>query len=111
MWLYTLLFTLLFQYHIQKVNPYGEVVFIDVGQGDAIFIKLPFNRGNYLIDTGGKIVFPMEEWKKKRKKFNTGEDVIIPLLKSKGIHHLDKLILTHADADHTGSATEINTKF
>lgn len=110
-WLYTLMFTLLFQYHIQKLNPYGEVVFIDIGQGDAIFIKLPFNRGNYLIDTGGNIVFPIEEWKRRRKTFNTGEDVIIPLLKSKGIHHLDKLILTHADADHTGSASQIIQNF
>ena len=43
--------------------------------------------------------------------FNTGEDVIIPLLKSKGIHHIDKLIFTHADADHTGSAAEIIQNF
>ena len=110
-WLYTLLCTLCFQYHIQKFNPYGEVVFIDVGQGDSILIKLPFNRGNYLIDTGGNVTFPIEDWKKKRKDFNTGEDVIIPLLKSKGIHHLDKLIFTHADADHTGSASEIIENF
>lgn len=111
MWLYTLVFTLLFQYHAQKFNPYGEVIFIDVGQGDAILIKLPFNRGNYLIDTGGNVLFPTEEWKKKRKTFNTGEDVIIPLLKSKGIHHLDKLIFTHADADHIGSASEVIRNF
>lgn len=110
-WVYTLMFTLLFQYHLQKLNPYGEVVFIDVGQGDAILIKLPFNRGNYLIDTGGSIVFSTEAWQKKRKTYNTGDDVIIPLLKSKGIHHLDKLILTHPDADHTGSATELLQHF
>ena len=110
-WLYTFMFTLLFQYHVQKFNPYGEVIFIDVGQGDAILIKLPFNRGNYLIDTGGNVIFPTEEWKKKRKTFNTGEDVIIPLLKSKGIHHLDKLIFTHADADHIGSASEVIRNF
>ena len=57
------------------------------------------------------LFFPTEEWKKKRKTFNTGEDVIIPLLKSKGIHHLDKLIFTHADADHIGSASEVIRNF
>lgn len=111
MWVYTLLFTLLFQYHIQKINPYGEVVFIDVGQGDAIFIKLPFNRGNYLIDTGGNMMFPTQAWQERRKMYNTGEDVIIPFLKSKGIHQLDKLILTHADTDHTGSAPNLIRNF
>lgn len=110
-WMFTLLFTLCFQYHIQKFNPYGEIVFIDVGQGDSILIKSPFNRGNYLIDTGGKAIFPTEEWKKRRKEFNTGEDIIIPFFKSKGIHHIDKLILTHADADHTGSASKIIENF
>lgn len=106
-WIYALVFILFFQYHAQKLNPFGEIIFIDVGQGDSILIKLPFNRGNYLIDTGGSIVFPTEEWKKRRKAFTTGEDIILPLLKSKGIHQLDKLILTHPDADHTGSALEI----
>lgn len=102
---------LFFQYHIQKLNPYGEVVFIDIGQGDAILIKLPFNQGNYLIDTGGAITFPVAEWQKKRKTYNTGEDVILPFLKSKGIHEIDKLILTHPDADHIGGAAEIIEHF
>ncbi|MBR8645255.1 MBL fold metallo-hydrolase [[Brevibacterium] frigoritolerans] len=84
---------------------------IDVGQGDSIFISLPFNRGNYLIDTGGQITFPIDTWAIKRKKFNTANDIIIPLLKSKGIHQLDKLILTHPDADHMGSAKELIDHF
>lgn len=47
----------------------------------------------------------------KAKKFNTADDIIIPLLKSKGIHQLDKLILTHPDADHMGSAKELIDNF
>ena len=102
---------LLLQFNLQKLSPYGEVHVIDVGQGDSILIILPFNAGNYLVDTGGQITFPLEAWKKKRKTYNTAEDTIIPLLKSKGIHHLDKLILTHADADHMGSAKELIENF
>ncbi|WP_340371735.1 DNA internalization-related competence protein ComEC/Rec2 [Peribacillus sp. FSL E2-0218] len=110
-WCGMLIVLLLFQYNIQKLSPFGEVQIIDVGQGDSILIILPFNRGNYLIDTGGQITFPIEPWAQKRKKFNTADDIIIPLLKSKGIHQLDKLILTHADADHVGSAKELIEHF
>lgn len=102
---------LLLQFNLQKLSPFGEVQVMDVGQGDSILITLPFNAGNYLIDTGGQITFPLEAWKKKRKTYNTAEDTIIPLLKSKGIHHLDKLILTHADADHMGSAKKLIENF
>ncbi|KMY50867.1 DNA internalization-related competence protein ComEC/Rec2 [Peribacillus loiseleuriae] len=102
-----LILLLLLQYNIQKLSPYGEVTFIDIGQGDSIFIKLPFNEGNYLIDTGGSISFEQEAWKQRRKAYSTGEDTVIPFLKSKGIHALDLLILTHPDADHIGSADDI----
>jgi competence protein ComEC len=98
---------LLFQYHIQAFSPYGEVTFIDIGQGDAILIKLPHNRGNYLIDTGGRVEFAQEAWKERRNTYNTAEDTIVPFLKSKSIHHLDMLLLTHPDADHIGSVQEL----
>lgn len=104
---YLLISLLIIQYNIQKLSPFGEILFVDIGQGDCIFIKLPYNRGNYLIDTGGSIAFNQEAWMERRKTYNTAEDIIIPLLKSKGIHHLDKLILTHPDADHIGSASEV----
>jgi competence protein ComEC len=87
-----------------KYSPIGEVTFIDVGQGDCIFIRLPFNQGNYLIDTGGVLSFAQEEWKKREKPFDPGESIVVPFLKSKGITKLDKLILTHGDIDHVGSS-------
>ncbi|AZV63487.1 DNA internalization-related competence protein ComEC/Rec2 [Peribacillus frigoritolerans] len=110
-WCGMIIVLLLFQYNLQRFSPFGEVQIIDVGQGDSILIILPFNRGNYLIDTGGQITFPIDKWELKRKKFNTADDIIIPLLKSKGIHQLDKLILTHPDADHMGSAKELIDNF
>lgn len=36
---------------------FGQVTFIDVGQGDSILITTPFNRKVYMIDTGGKLNF------------------------------------------------------
>jgi competence protein ComEC len=82
----------------------GEVTVIDVGQGDSIFIKLPNNLGNYLIDTGGNISFPDKKWKQKKNKYEVGKDVIVPFLKSKGVDKLDLLILTHGDMDHIGGS-------
>ncbi len=91
-------------------NPFGEVIFIDVGQGDSIFIKLPFNKGTYLIDTGGKVSFNKEIWEKKQHPFTVGEDVLVPFLKSKGVTSIDKLILTHSDLDHIGGAEAVLTE-
>jgi competence protein ComEC len=87
-----------------QINPFGEVTVIDVGQGDSILIHLPFNQGNYLIDTGGTLQFSSEPWQKRTKVFETGEDVVVPFLKGKGITRIDKLILTHGDTDHIGGA-------
>lgn len=97
-----------------KLNPFGEVSVIDVGQGDSIFIHLPFDKGNYLIDTGGTLPFGVETWQKRAKTFETGEDVVVPFLKGKGITRIDKLILSHGDMDHIGGAfaiiKELNVK-
>ncbi|AKP47879.1 DNA internalization-related competence protein ComEC/Rec2 [Bacillus smithii] len=90
-----------------RMSPYGEVTFIDVGQGDSIFIHLPFHKGNYLIDTGGHLPFQRDEWQEKSREFSVGRDILVPYLKSKGITEIDKLILTHGDYDHVGAATEI----
>lgn len=83
-------------------SPYGQVTFIDVGQGDSIFIQLPFRHGNYLIDTGGMMSFMKEDWQESRKVFDTGSDIVVPFLKSIGVTKIDKLIVTHGDVDHMG---------
>ncbi|MBF2517172.1 DNA internalization-related competence protein ComEC/Rec2 [Listeria marthii] len=86
--------------YISSFNFIGKVSFVDVGQGDSILIQLPYNKGNYLIDTGGQLPFKKEDWAKKRKPFTIGESTLTPVLKSKGISSLDKVIITHSDADH-----------
>lgn len=101
------LFLIGFQYFLERINLEGEVTVLDVGQGDSIFIRLPLNKGTYLIDTGGVLSFPTEEWEKRTDPFEVGKDIVIPFLKSKGITKLDKLILTHGDMDHIGGAKAI----
>ncbi|MFC5612512.1 DNA internalization-related competence protein ComEC/Rec2 [Metabacillus niabensis] len=89
------------------INPNGKVVVLDVGQGDAIFIQRPFNKGNYLIDTGGKVTFQEEEWQKTNNQYSIANKVIIPYMKSLGVTKLDALFLTHGDMDHIGEAVPL----
>ncbi|MEI2665529.1 DNA internalization-related competence protein ComEC/Rec2 [Rossellomorea sp. LJF3] len=102
LFLFTFIHLILNNYH-----PYGEIVFIDVGQGDATLIDLPFNHGTYLIDAGGEVPFPKEKWEEKKNHFSVGEDILVPFLKSKGITSIDALILTHGDLDHIGGAEAV----
>ncbi|WP_042354993.1 DNA internalization-related competence protein ComEC/Rec2 [Bacillus rubiinfantis] len=96
-----------FQPIVNCLNPCGEVTVIDVGQGECIFIQLPFGKGNYLIDTGGTVTFSKEQWRIRSKPYEVGRDVVLPFLKSKGVQTIDKLILTHGDMDHIGGALAI----
>ena len=69
----------------------------DVGEGDSIFIRLPFNKGNILIDTG------YSEYKISNE--------IIPYIKSMGTKKIDYLIITHGDSDHIGASSYLINNF
>lgn len=69
-----------------------EVTFVDVGQGDCILIKTKGNKV-ILIDGGGTPPYYEGD-------FDTGEDIVIPLLYSKGIKKVDLVIFSHFDDDH-----------
>lgn len=89
-------------------SPFGQVMMIDVGQGESILIKEPFGQGNYLIDTGGLISWRTEEeWMIKESLFSVGKDVVVPVLKAHGVSKLDTVILTHPDWDHFGALEDI----
>lgn len=67
-----------------------DVLFFDVGHGDALLIRTPGGR-HLLIDTGGRYAQDVAaRWS------------ILPFLRRYGIHRLDAIVLTHPDADHTG---------
>ena len=76
-----------------------DVYFLDVGQGDAIFID-GFATKNILIDAG-------------RKGFGkqSGKYIISPFLLEKGIKKIDYLMLSHQDEDHVGGVKYLLQNF
>lgn len=85
-------------YMMPYFRNYVVVTVLDVGQGDAILMELPYNRGNILIDTGGNLM-NLEDY-----DYNISKNTLIPYLKSRGIQKLDFLLFTHGDFDHMGEA-------
>lgn len=75
----------------------NEVVFINVGQGDATLIRNKFM--TILIDTGGSTYMDL------------AKDSLIPFLKKKQIYNIDLLITTHDDYDHCGAAKSLISNF
>lgn len=97
-----------FGLYSERLSPVGKVLMIDVGQGEAILIKEPFNQGNTLIDTGGQINWwEVDEWRERESPFSLGKDVVVPVIKSQGVDRIDQVYLSHADMDHTGALEDI----
>lgn len=64
--------------------------FIDVGQGDAALIHVPFS-GNVLIDGGGAPAY---------SEYNVGKNVFVPYLTSHGISTIQAAFVSHYHKDH-----------
>lgn len=71
-----------------------EVTFLDVGQGDAVFLRTEAGT-TCLIDGGSTTVS------------HVGTYRLLPFLKSRGVSSLDYLFLSHMDADHINGAEEL----
>ncbi|MGO3116172.1 DNA internalization-related competence protein ComEC/Rec2 [Enterococcus pseudoavium] len=87
-------------------SPKGLVTFVDVGQGDCIFIRLPFKRETFLIDTGGCLNFKRQKWQRQQQR-HLSDYNLLPFLKSIGCSKIDHLLITHNDADHMGELTHV----
>ena len=80
-----------------------EMTAIDVGQGDSILLVTPQGR-KLLVDAGG-----LPFW--THSQMDIGEDVVSPYLWSRGISHIDAIVLTHAHADHMGGMFAVMENF
>ncbi|QWE05511.1 DNA internalization-related competence protein ComEC/Rec2 [Polynucleobacter sp. JS-JIR-II-50] len=67
----------------------------DIGQGTAVLLETANRR--LLYDTG-----PIQG-----KKDDAGQRVILPYLRGKGIHHIDRMVISHSDSDHIGGAATL----
>ena len=81
-------------YAVSPNNPYLKVVFLDVGQGDSIYIEAPGGH-QMLIDGGvdGRVLSKLSE--------------VMPY----GDRSIDVVLATHADKDHIGGLPDILDNF
>jgi len=79
------------------------VTFLDIGQGDAILIQAPGGI-SMLVDAGPVIpADPKRGW----AGWDAGLEVILPVLRARGIRRLDYMVLTHPDLDHAGGGAAV----
>jgi competence protein ComEC len=68
-----------------------EIFFLDVGDADAMFVRLPDGR-TLLVDAAGRF----------SESFDVGKAVVVPFLETQWIRRLDYALLTHPERDHAG---------
>jgi competence protein ComEC len=73
-----------------RLFPAVEVVFLDVGQGDAAVIFLP--SGEVLVVDGGP---------------DPGAQALVPFLRRRGVTRVDLVVLSHPHPDHAGGLAEL----
>jgi len=79
-----------------EANPTLNLLFFDVGQGDAALITTPEER-RILVDTGPRSPYGG----------SAAASSILPFLRRRGIHRLDLVVVTHPDEDHLGGLPAI----
>ena len=83
----------------QRLNGEFDVQLLDVGQGLSVVIA---TQNHVLVyDTGARF----------SDELDSGQAVVIPVLITMGVKHIDKLIISHGDNDHIGGANSILDAF
>lgn len=80
---------------LKKHEPGLDVIFIDVGQGDAALIRTPCGQ-NYLVDTGPGTV-----------EYSGAARSIYQVIRSMGIRSIDTVFISHPHSDHIGGLHEL----
>ncbi len=81
------------------IAPRPEMTVIDVGHGDAIFVRAPGGR-TMLVDAGNRSEY-----------VDTGRRTVAPFLWANHETKIDVLLVTHPDADHMGGARYLVENF
>jgi competence protein ComEC len=71
------------------------VLAVDVGQGSAVLVRTQHHLMVY--DTGPRY----------SRESDAGQRVLLPLLQARGETRIDRLVLSHRDADHVGGASAL----
>ncbi|KXG74327.1 DNA internalization-related competence protein ComEC/Rec2 [Thermotalea metallivorans] len=76
-----------------------KIVFVDVGQGDCIWIHTPKGK-NLLIDGGGKDFYGSNGQVQEK-------NILVPFLLKNGVWKLDFVFLSHVHHDHIGGLIQV----
>ena len=80
--------------HLLRARPL-EVVFLDVGQGDAAFLRFP--NGRTMVIDGGNRSF----------HFDYGDRVLVPFLRHENVGRVDVVVASHPHNDHIGGLVSL----
>ncbi|HEY2561911.1 MAG TPA: DNA internalization-related competence protein ComEC/Rec2 [Caldimonas sp.] len=72
-----------------------DLVAADIGQGTAVLVR---TRGHAMLFDSGPVY---------SRESDAGQRVLLPLLRARGEHRLDLLMLSHRDSDHVGGARSL----
>lgn len=76
-----------------------RVIVFDVGQGLSVFVQTAQHALLYDAGPAGQ------------GGFNAGEQIVVPALHALGVRHLDRIVISHADADHAGGRMAVATAY